>query len=221
MTDVAVLAHDAIHENVPKLPAGQAAGYTTGSVEIQWTNTDFAAHPNAVRICQDAGATDETADVLDVETGAATLADCPVWAAKAKANYTAVNRPGQRSPAIYTSADNVSPVVDALISGGVSSGVGLFVANWGISQADAEAMVLSAAGPFPIIGVQFQNEADYDDDVFSQNWLETTSHLRPKLASGWVTLKGAPAGVNVWFSLANETLGYHKSDGTWVALPLP
>jgi hypothetical protein len=43
----------------------------------------FAAHPGAVRIDQDPAASDPTADVLDIEAGAATPASAPGWVRRA------------------------------------------------------------------------------------------------------------------------------------------
>src|SRR5689334_21874261 len=100
-------AHDATHQFIGHLPGGQAAGYTTGTADIRWTNADWDAHPGAVRIDQDFAASDPSADVLDVENGAATFTDCPVWAQRAKADFANAVRPGQREPAIYFSASNV------------------------------------------------------------------------------------------------------------------
>src|ERR1700758_1337040 len=118
-----VLVYDAIHDNIGALPAGaQVAGYTTGTgTDIRWTNADFAAHPGAVRIDQDPAASDPTADVLDIEAGA-----------PARASRTSGARPGQRPPAVYMSQSVVAEVVNALNAGGVSSGVGLWVVNWGL-----------------------------------------------------------------------------------------
>lgn len=169
-----VVAHDVIHGNIGHLPPGQSAGYTTGSPDIRWTASDWAAHPGAVRICQDYGS-DHTADILDVERYAATNADAAPWYRAAEAAYLAARRPGQRSPAIYTSASNVTPLVNALIAGGVTSGVGLWVANWNLTQAQAYADVVNAAGPYPIIGVQWASGTYYDTDVFSGSWLARVS----------------------------------------------
>ena len=104
-------------------------------------------------------------------TGAATVADCPGWAKRALADFRAVTRRGQRSPAIYMSAGNVTAVVNSLIAGGVTSGVGLVVANWSITEASAVTDVLDASGPFPIVGVQFSDPGPYDVNIFSRNWL--------------------------------------------------
>ena len=170
-----ISGHDAIHLNIGRLPGGQAAGYTTGSAGIRWTNDDFNDRPGTVRIDQDFAASDPSADVLDVENGAATFADCPVWAKKAKADYAAAVRPGQREPAIYFSLSNVHNVVNALVGGGVTSGVGLFPADWGIGMGTANEMIAGAGGPFPIVAVQYNNGAFYDFDLFSNDWLTNVS----------------------------------------------
>ena len=168
------LVYDAIRVNAASLPPGHAAGYATGTGIVPWGAAEWAAHPGAVRIDQDAAASDHTADVLDVESGAATIADCAPWAKAALASYRAGTRPGQRSPAVYMSESAVTPVVNALIAGGVT-GVGLWVANWNLDQAGAESAVTAGRGPFPVIGVQFRDAGSYDVSVFSTAWLDAIS----------------------------------------------
>jgi hypothetical protein len=175
-----VLVCDATHDNVARLPHGMAAGYATGTgTHIRWTAADWAAHPGAVRICQNPAASDPTADVLDVEQGAATPATAPGWVKRARAAYDAAARPGQRKPAIYASRSRITEVCNALTAGGVTSGVGLWIADWGKTQAQAEAEVAAAAGPYPVIGVQFRNAGQYDMSVFSQAWLQEVSVTAP------------------------------------------
>src|SRR5579875_2578767 len=87
-----------------QVPAGsQLAGYVTGTGPVPWTAADWQAHPTAVRIDQSPviTAADTTADVLDFEAGAATLADIVPWARAAWSNRSKGVRPGQRWPAIY------------------------------------------------------------------------------------------------------------------------
>jgi peptidoglycan hydrolase-like protein with peptidoglycan-binding domain len=170
-----VLVFDATHDNIGALPKGaQVAGYTTGTgTLIRWTAADFAAHPGAVRIDQDPAASDPTADVLDIEAGAATPASAPGWVTRALASRTSQARPGQRSPAVYMSQSRVTEVVNALTAGGIGSGVGLWIAHFGLTQAQATAMVLNASGPFPVIGVQFRTTPVFDVSVFSSDWLAT------------------------------------------------
>lgn len=224
-----VTAHDATHQNISHLPRGLACGYTTGSPEIRWTEADWAAHPGAVRICQDAGATDHTADVLDVERYAATLADCPIWVTAAAASFTDATRPGQRWPAIYTSANNVTPVVNALIAGGVQGGVGLWVANWNLTESQAVADVQNAAGPFPVIGVQWTDKPGfYDDDVFDKEWVQTVSappvpspHPTRHHADGLTSLAGVCTrhGVRleaaIWQTAHDAAAGFNPSQRSY------
>jgi len=171
MTIATVTVCDAIRANISHLPKGMAAGYSTGSGIVPWGAADWKAHPGAVRICQDPPASDTTADVLDVEFQAATIARCAPWAEAAAANVAAGKRAGQRHPAIYMSLSAVTPVVNALVAGGIREGVSLWVANWSLTVAEAAALVAHAGGPFPIIGVQYRNAGTYDVSVFSKPWL--------------------------------------------------
>lgn len=185
MSVVTIIVCDAIGGNISKLPPGRAAGYTTGSGDVPWTAKDFAEHPGAVRICQNAQATDKTADILDVEQGAATLADCARWAVAALANFKSAIRPGQRSPAIYCSRSNVTNVVNALKAGGVKNGIGLWVADWDNNQPAAMREVSEAAGPFPVIARQYRNAGLYDISVFSLPWMVNVSTtVKPPVPPG-------------------------------------
>ena len=190
MTTPLVAGYDATHANAGHLPAGhQAAGYTTGTPDIQWTAADWTAHPGAVRICQDFSASDITADVLDVERGAATNGIAGHWYSLAARAWRAAARPGQRRPAIYTSASNVTPLVNALIAAGVTSGPGLWVASWGTLPATAGQDVADASGPFPIIGFQYASGPFYDSDWFSRAWLAGVSRTPAPVTSpapAWV-----------------------------------
>ncbi len=175
------VCYDAIRTSIPSLPRGaqQYAGYSTGSGDVPWSEEDFTSHATALgpclRIDQDPAASDPTADILDVERGAATFSDCPWWAKRALADFRTARRPGQRSPAIYMSASSVSAVVNALIAGGVTSGVGLHVAEWSLTEAQAVSDVLAASGPFPVMGIQFTDAGPFDISVFRADWLANQS----------------------------------------------
>jgi hypothetical protein len=180
MTSITVV-YDCTTGNVSRAPAGQLAGYATGA-GIAWTAAQWAAHPKALRIAQSpALGLDEAvhADILDVEGGAARFGECGPWAISALASYSAVLRPGQRQPAIYMSASNVTAVVNALVAAGVHSGVGMWVANWNLTSAQAVQAVLAAAGPFPVIGVQFHDAGPYDVSIFATAWLDKVSAVAP------------------------------------------
>jgi peptidoglycan hydrolase-like protein with peptidoglycan-binding domain len=202
-----IVCYDAIRVNIPSLPHGaqQYAGYSTGSGVVPWSEEDFAAHATALgpclRIDQDPAASDPTADILDVEAGAATIGDCPWWAKRALADFKSARRPGQRSPAIYMSAANVSVVVNSLITGGVTSGIGLVVANWSLTEAQALADVLAASGPFPVVGIQFTDAGPYDVSVFRADWLASQSG-KPKPAPA----PSPPSPVPAWQEAMMNTL---------------
>lgn len=167
--------YDAIHDNVSKLPPGNwGAGYTTGTPDIRWTDADWAKFPRAVRICQDSGS-DDTADVLDIENGAATDEDAAAWYPRARDAFLAGKRPGQRHPALYRSAAFVTGLVNTLIAHGITSGPSLFPANWGEADAAVRAEIAKAGGPFPVIGVQNHNFNSDDESLIAESWLTAVS----------------------------------------------
>lgn len=220
-----VLGYDATHDNIRTLPAnGQKAGYVTGSSDIVWTADDFAAHPGAIRIDQSPlpGVWDETADIDDYENGAVNLNELAGRAKARQNSFKNARRPGQREPGVYASADNVTPVVNALIAGGVNNGVGLWIAHFGISEPTAVAAVQNAAGPFPIIAFQYDNGPTFDFDVFSDHWVNNVSRtpIPPPVDwtanSGWVKVNGS----GFWFNHNDGTLGY-EDNGLWRKVNLP
>lgn len=172
-----VIGIDATHANIGQLPPGlQYAGYSTGSHDVRWTPEDWAAHPGAVRYVQDFGLTDSTADVADVERGAGTNEQCAGWYRRAAIAWRAGIRPGQRFPAFYTSQSNVTPLINALIAAGVTSGPKLIVARWDLgSTLDDVLAIARAGGPFPVVGWQVQSFPAFDLDLFSAAWLGAVS----------------------------------------------
>lgn len=177
-----VYGWDATHADLGSVPGGQGAGYTTESPNadgtspgIRWDDADWAAHAGAVRICQDAGATDLTADVLDVEQFAATPADVPGWVNSAYHAYKAGVRPGQRFPAVYCSLSEVATVAAELHAHPPVVTPFLWVAHWGISMDDAAHLVDSTISGLDVVGVQFANRGAYDSDVWDSAWLDNVS----------------------------------------------
>jgi Putative peptidoglycan binding domain len=173
----AVFATDATTANMARMPAGFRVGYSTGP-GIAWTTPQWQANPGALRTCQDAGATDATADVLDVENYAATVADCPGWVKRARAAYAAALRPGQREPCIYVNQSNIHLVANELLNAGVTGVVYLWLADYNYSPAAAAALVVAASGPYPEVGIQYAVDGDWDLDVFASSWLNVQSGVK-------------------------------------------
>lgn len=173
-----VPAIDVTSANYASAPTGiLKCLYVTGSPDIVSTPAQRAANPDAVLIDQTpvSGVWDATADVDDYEFGAVNLAELAPRAKMRMMAFKMGTRPGQREPAIYASQSRLTEVVNALIAGGVTSGVGLWVANWSFTETEAVAAVMAAAGPFPIIGFQYTNAGTLDKDVFDSGWLNNRS----------------------------------------------
>lgn len=178
MTDV-VQGWDATGANLDTAPSGQGATYTTGSGPVPATAAQLAARPGILRICQDSGATDTTADVLDVETGAATIADVPGWIQAARANFAAGTRPGQREPAVYVDQSNLTGLANSLPADSPLLPIPVWVARWGMTPTAAAQLVETESGPYPQIGIQFASYANYDADCWSADWLGNVSVAPP------------------------------------------
>lgn len=175
---------DCTGANLPHVtpPLGQKmAGYVTGTNGVAWTPGQWADHPDAIRIDQSPVNTpaDELADVLDVETGAATPDDAPSWVRAARSNYLGVVRPGQRSPLVYVNRSNVTAVANALSAAQPVISCGLWLAA-PMARSEAETLVLTASGPFPIIGVQYSFQSLFDVSVFNGEWFRNVSRNAPE-----------------------------------------
>lgn len=174
-----VTVYDCIGSNVGKFPVPDGvlmAGYATGTHGVPWSDAEFAQHPGAVVFDQSPTDTpaDETADVLDVEPYAATIADVPIWVHAAWTSYRAGRRPGQRTPTVYVEESELTPVANTLNASGITDGVNLWLSS-PMSAAAAEHMVETASGPFPIVGVQYDFGPEFDVSVVSKAWLDNVS----------------------------------------------
>jgi len=173
-------------------PGVLMAGYATGTGDVPWSDAQWAAHPNAIRIDQwptstPAGA---TADLIDVENGAVTIDDVPQRVIDAKHSWLNADRPGQRRPAVYVEQSEVTPVVNALVAAGLTSNVPLFLTE-PMPEHAAIDLVTGASGPFPIVGVQYAFQSHFDVSVVSTAWLKDVSKApgaptpKPGTQSGW------------------------------------
>lgn len=172
------VVYDATHANIGNLPdSASYAGYVTGSPDIVWTQSDWDHHRDAIRIDQTPAGTpwDALADGDDYERGAVALSELPVRAKLRMHAFNSNARPGQRRPFVYASASNLTDVANALVKGGVTSGVGLWVAHWTGDIVGAIKEVAARSGPFPVIGVQFENPGPFDISVFATAYLNDRS----------------------------------------------
>lgn len=219
------IVYDVTGDNFGHQPPGPLALYVTGSQGIPATAAQLQAHPEAVLIDQTpaSGQWDARADVDDFENGAVQLNELAPRAKERQASFHSVGRLGQRSPAIYMSASNVTEVANALIAGGVTSGVGLWVANWSLTEPEAITEITNAAGPFPIIGVQFHNAGLFDISVFSGTWLDTRAASKPPPTkptpppgfdgSGWQWKQVMALGVGL--DGHEHTFSYNPATNGW------
>lgn len=182
------LGADVLSCNLHLLPARSFAAvglYVTqaggGSGYIAATDAQLTAYPDAVKIAQLPAGDPYWADELDYEAGAATIPELVTWARGALQSFEQGTRPGQRSPLVYCSASNVHVVANALVDGGIKSGIGLHLANWGLTEPQAAADVIARSGPFPIAAVQYADPGDWDLDLWATAWLTSRSG-KPKPA---------------------------------------
>lgn len=171
--------YDCMGANVGNFPVPDGvlmAGYVTGSAGVPWSAAQLAAHPGVVMIDQSPIDTpaDETADVIDMEARAATLDDLAAWVHAAWVNFQTGARPGQRTPTVYASRSNITPVVNTLLAVGITNGVNLWVAEEMTPQ-QAESELENSGGPFPIVGIQYGFDTLYDVSLFSTAWLDRVS----------------------------------------------
>lgn len=187
MTIPYILAQDAERVNASHIPAGmQAAGYSTGSGNVPWDAATFAAHSKpypAIHIDQDPKASDATADILDVESLAATVQDIPNWLSRARTNFKSHVRSEQRWPGIYCSMNTLQPAINICISNALTN-VPFWTAEPGNTQSYAINRVATAIGPYPCIGCQYAGTTFVDLDVFSLPWVATMAGTAAPIVSG-------------------------------------
>lgn len=171
--------YDATGANFGHLPAGQAASYVTGSGGVPASAAQLASRAGIMMIDQSPviTAADVRADFYDLEYGAVTIAEIAQLVKDGQAAYKAAARRGQRWPGVYCSAGQVTPVVNALVAGGVSS-CPLGLADYSVGLAHAQAAVAGASGPYPVVWYQYADTGGggtYDLGIASVPWLNTVA----------------------------------------------
>jgi hypothetical protein len=198
MTHTAAAAHvvtmiDATHDNVDSIPANavQVAGYVTGSGGVEWKEVDWTRFATAakVRINQMPGSDPLVGDVLDVEPRA--------WTNEGAAQACRERKQHGLEVCLYTSQDNLTPLLNACLSVGVTSG-NLWVANWSLSIEEATAMVVNRSGPWPIQAVQWASPTSNPRTLIpgSNRTLAEGNVDLSQAASTWITRErpAAPGG---------------------------
>lgn len=110
MVDGEAIDVPAIKQRYPHHPV---AGYVTGGWPVEWSEADFALFARKIRVSQQPSASvDEASDarVLDVETGAATFSDWPLF-------YD--SRTQKERATCYCDLSNVPKVIEACNAAGV------------------------------------------------------------------------------------------------------
>lgn len=134
-----VVMIDTIGANVDNIPvkSPKVAGYVTGSGAIPWTDADWNRFPNAgeIHINQDPNSSALLGHVFDIENGAWTVAGA-IEALKTRKDHG-------RFLNLYCSESIVGDVQTALKAGGfaLADDVGLWVADWSLTLAQAEALL--------------------------------------------------------------------------------
>ena len=146
---------DAIHANVGNVPAStlKVAGYVTGTPDIRWTHQDWQRFPHAgtVRIDQSPGLAEyasNAASVADIEPGAGTVGAF-VTASQSRLRL-------HRLLWFYGTQSVISQVSAALTAAGIPlSECGAWLANWNLSEAEADAALGTAIAGIRLVGVQW------------------------------------------------------------------
>lgn len=140
-------------DNIPADFAGiqQVNGYitevgTTG--DIKWTDANWHRFPHYVekRIAQ-LPDNDPAADILDVETGAATD--------KAAIDWVKMLHAKLQPAVVYVDKSNVASLYSALGAVGELDQTYIWLADWSLDENEAAALLGTEYGGFKVVGVQW------------------------------------------------------------------
>jgi hypothetical protein len=187
---------DATHDNIGNIPVStpKVAGYITGTPSVKWTEQDWDCFPAAgkLRIDQSpslASYAGNAASVADIEPGAGTIS------AYVEACHYRL-RIG-RLLWFYCDQATVGQVSAALQQASLPLGkCGVWLANWNLSQAEADAVLGTAIAGVRVVGVQ---------------WASPTSNPTTLVPGSGLTLAEANVDLSVtrpgWFESPALVLG--------------
>lgn len=180
---------DAIHANVGNIPAStpKVGGYVTGTPDIKWTPRDWARFPHAgtVRIDQSPSLSAYAANegsVADIEALAGTVGSF-VTASEARMRL-------RRLLWCYVTQSTLQEVAVALKEAGIPlDKCGAWLADWNMSEAEANATLGTSMSGIRIVAVQWASPTS------NPGTLVPGSHLT--LSEAQVDLSATIAG---WFA---------------------
>lgn len=159
-------AVDTIHAYVNNIPADSTAiqqvnGYITEAHPgdgIQWTTSDFDRFPHYVKktIAQ-LPYHDPAADILDVETGAATDPEAVLWVQGRHAAKQAAH--------IYVDKNNVPALFDALKAANELEQTYLWLADWSLNETEARTILGTDFGGFRVEMVQWASPSSNPNTI--------------------------------------------------------
>jgi hypothetical protein len=205
-----MLMIDATHDNVANIPAStpKIAGYVTGTPGVEWTTQDWDTFPSAgkLRIDQSpdlASYACNAASVADIEPGAGTIATFVA----ACANRLRIGR----LLWVYCDQGTVGQVSAALLEASMPLGkCGVWLANWNLSQVEADAVLGTHLAGIQVVAVQWASptsnpsttvpgsqltlaEANVDLSVTRPGWFDAPAMV---LTPTWGSAIRALAGTN-------------------------
>lgn len=172
--------------DIPVAGTQLAAGYANGSVS-QWPANGWDRFPNAAKVVIDVLGVDAGADVLDVETGDATVSGAVNWVRQKR-----VLQPTMYPPIIYCNRSTLTPLFNAMNAAGFQ--IARDFRTW-IATLDGTKSVADMRG---VTAVQYAGESltggHYDESiVYDDNWKVVQPPTPPVIYTG--ILVKLPSGV--------------------------
>ncbi len=188
-TTVGTLMIDAIQANAGNIPVStpKVAGYVTGTPDIRWTQSDWERFPDAGTVH-----IDQSPELAAYGSNAASVADIEAEAGTVSAFVTASQSRLRLGRLLwcYGTETTISEVSAALKGAGIPLGrCGAWLANWNLSQAEANAALGTSIADIRIVGVQ---------------WASPTSNPATIMPGSNLTLSQAQVDLSVtvpgWFA---------------------
>lgn len=186
-----VLMIDATHAHVHNVPTGtpKVAGYDTGTPDIDWNEDDWADFPNSGHVIIDQSYKENPgfknyaegkANVADVEAGTGSIAEF-IDASRQRFK-------DGRDAWIYGSRATITEAASDL-TGKEQARTGAWLADWNLSQSEAETLIGTSIGGIRVVAVQ---------------WASPSSNPNTIVPGGTMTLKDAQVDLSVteagWFA---------------------